>query len=230
MWFWPQAQWGLKSTKFLKTQPLKKDVLDYVTSIQFTVFLKWNCKRARTRVLRQLTNVSSSNMQISFLIVTMWSMIFARRLGFTVKVWQDCLFQIRSRAPDIKQWTKTRKEKVSSGIIQAKPYSKRSRAILLTRFSTCGQFCTNSRRFNRYYLKRNFSDVFALNVSTFPVKKEAALDTECVICMDKARSCILAPCHHLCTCASCGNLLVSRKDACPICRRGISQIIPFYSS
>lgn len=61
-------------------------------------------------------------------------------------------------------------------------------------------------------------------------KKAPALDAECVICMDKPRGCILAPCHHLCTCASCGDLLVARKDACPICRRVILQIIPFYSS
>lgn len=61
-------------------------------------------------------------------------------------------------------------------------------------------------------------------------KKASALDAECVICMDKARSCILAPCHHLCTCASCGDLLVNRKDSCPICRRSIIQIVPFFSS
>ena len=62
------------------------------------------------------------------------------------------------------------------------------------------------------------------------VKKASALDAECVICMDRQRGCILAPCHHLCTCAACGDLLVNRKDACPICRRGIIQCIPFYSS
>ena len=61
-------------------------------------------------------------------------------------------------------------------------------------------------------------------------KKASALDAECVICMDRQRGCILAPCHHLCTCAACGDLLVNRKDACPICRRGIIQCIPFYSS
>ena len=62
------------------------------------------------------------------------------------------------------------------------------------------------------------------------VKKPSGLDAECVICMDRQRGCILAPCHHLCTCASCGDLLVTRKDACPICRRGITNCIPFYSS
>lgn len=56
------------------------------------------------------------------------------------------------------------------------------------------------------------------------------LNAECVICMDRQRACILAPCHHLCTCASCGELLVNRKDSCPICRRSITHTVPFYFS
>ena len=56
------------------------------------------------------------------------------------------------------------------------------------------------------------------------------LNAECVICMDRQRACILAPCHHLCTCSSCGELLVNRKDSCPICRRSITHTVPFYFS
>ena len=90
--------------------------------------------------------------------------------------------------------------------------------------------------------KRAYTTIRDLRVSTlmqkllyfefFPVKRPECwtLNAECVICMDRQRACILAPCHHLCTCASCGELLVNRKDSCPICRRSITHTVPFYFS
>ncbi len=53
---------------------------------------------------------------------------------------------------------------------------------------------------------------------------------ECVVCMDRVRSCVLAPCHHLCSCAECGDMLVKRKDGCPICRRTITNTVKFFRS
>ena len=49
-------------------------------------------------------------------------------------------------------------------------------------------------------------------------------EKECVVCMDTDRDCVLHPCHHLCTCINCGKLLLKRQDACPICRRPISNV------
>ena len=64
--------------------------------------------------------------------------------------------------------------------------------------------------------------------------------------MDTERDCLLSPCCHLATCQvmtsqghlliitdlsqACGELLVSRREACPICRNDILDIIKFYRS
>ncbi|XP_053203106.1 3-hydroxybutyryl-CoA dehydrogenase-like [Panonychus citri] len=52
----------------------------------------------------------------------------------------------------------------------------------------------------------------------------ARKEKECVVCMDTDRDCVLHPCHHLCTCVNCGKLLLKRQDACPICRRPITNV------
>jgi len=60
--------------------------------------------------------------------------------------------------------------------------------------------------------------------------KRISIEQECIICMDTERDCLLSPCCHLATCQACGNLLVSRREACPICRTNILEIINFYRS
>lgn len=55
-------------------------------------------------------------------------------------------------------------------------------------------------------------------------------DKDCVVCMDEERNCVLHPCHHLCTCAACGRMLLKRQDACPICRRHITSIFRVFHS
>ena len=60
--------------------------------------------------------------------------------------------------------------------------------------------------------------------------KRISIEQECIICMDCERDCLLAPCHHLATCQACGDLLITRGDSCPICRKNIKQIIKFYRS
>ena len=55
-------------------------------------------------------------------------------------------------------------------------------------------------------------------------------EKECVVCMDSERNCVLHPCHHLCTCIQCGRLLFKRQDACPICRRTITNVFRVYHS
>jgi len=60
--------------------------------------------------------------------------------------------------------------------------------------------------------------------------KGISIEQECIICMDTERDCLLSPCCHLATCQACGDLLVSRREACPICRTNILEIINFYRS
>ncbi|KAG1665259.1 putative 3-hydroxybutyryl-CoA dehydrogenase [Nymphon striatum] len=53
-------------------------------------------------------------------------------------------------------------------------------------------------------------------------------DKDCSICMDRVRNCVLHPCHHLCTCYDCGDMLLHRLDACPICRKDILDVIKVF--
>ncbi|GFS14626.1 3-hydroxybutyryl-CoA dehydrogenase [Elysia marginata] len=53
-------------------------------------------------------------------------------------------------------------------------------------------------------------------------------DHECAICMERVRDCLLQPCHHMVTCFPCGQMLQDRRDACPICRKDISQTIKVF--
>jgi len=53
-------------------------------------------------------------------------------------------------------------------------------------------------------------------------------ESECAVCMENRRNCVLRPCGHLCTCAPCGRTLVARRDLCPICRAVIVDVVEFY--
>ncbi|PAA90648.1 hypothetical protein BOX15_Mlig004889g1 [Macrostomum lignano] len=52
--------------------------------------------------------------------------------------------------------------------------------------------------------------------------------SECAICLDRARDCLLSPCHHLALCCTCAQLLHSRRDFCPVCRQPIQDVIKVY--
>mmetsp|Transcript_77330 Transcript_77330/g.125477 ORF Transcript_77330/g.125477 Transcript_77330/m.125477 type:complete len:112 (-) Transcript_77330:481-816(-) len=51
---------------------------------------------------------------------------------------------------------------------------------------------------------------------------------ECVVCMESEKSHILVPCGHQCVCKVCAVNLVSTKQACPVCRAPVSQVIKVY--
>ncbi|XP_062578079.1 3-hydroxybutyryl-CoA dehydrogenase-like isoform X2 [Saccostrea cucullata] len=61
-------------------------------------------------------------------------------------------------------------------------------------------------------------------------RESTTVDTECGICMNKARDCLLCPCHHMITCYECSKMLHNRRDGCPICRKDITEVIRFYYS
>ena len=47
----------------------------------------------------------------------------------------------------------------------------------------------------------------------------------CVVCMDGKREYAPSPCHHLCICSNCKDLL---NGICPICRGKYQSIIKIY--
>jgi len=51
---------------------------------------------------------------------------------------------------------------------------------------------------------------------------------ECVVCMESEKSHILVPCGHQCVCEVCAVNLVSTKQACPVCRAPVLQVIKVY--
>lgn len=54
-------------------------------------------------------------------------------------------------------------------------------------------------------------------------------ETDCAICMDKPRDCVMRPCHHMVACYTCAAMLINRRDGCPICRKDIIEILRVYS-
>jgi len=52
---------------------------------------------------------------------------------------------------------------------------------------------------------------------------------DCTVCMDRPRDTLLVPCHHMCLCASCANILQNQGGACPICRQTITQVLKVFS-
>lgn len=70
--------------------------------------------------------------------------------------------------------------------------------------------------------------------NTAPVKETrrdpTPVDTECGICMNRVRDCLLCPCHHMITCYECSKMLHNRRDGCPICRKDITEVIRVYHS
>ncbi|KFM61764.1 3-hydroxybutyryl-CoA dehydrogenase, partial [Stegodyphus mimosarum] len=73
--------------------------------------------------------------------------------------------------------------------------------------------------------KQILSKAVDIDLDEYPNREK-----DCVVCMDEERNCVLHPCHHMCTCTTCGRLLLKRQDACPICRKHISSIFRVFHS
>ena len=58
-----------------------------------------------------------------------------------------------------------------------------------------------------------------------PEKSPPATQLECVVCMDDAATCILAPCGHMCVCGSCGDDLSRTNALCPLCRQPVESTV-----
>ena len=50
-------------------------------------------------------------------------------------------------------------------------------------------------------------------------------NADCVICLSEAKTVVMFPCRHLCTCLSCSETLPLHKNKCPICRTDVNCLI-----
>jgi len=53
-------------------------------------------------------------------------------------------------------------------------------------------------------------------------------DKLCVVCQDKEKCIMILPCRHLCICEGCQGPIRTHRNTCPICRRGVKQMIKAY--
>jgi len=53
-------------------------------------------------------------------------------------------------------------------------------------------------------------------------------DKLCVVCQDKEKCIMILPCRHLCICETCQEPIRTHRNTCPICRRGVKQMIKAY--
>jgi len=53
-------------------------------------------------------------------------------------------------------------------------------------------------------------------------------DKLCVVCQDREKCIMILPCRHLCICENCQGPLRTHRNTCPICRRGVKQMIKAY--
>ncbi|GFY47182.1 hypothetical protein TNIN_75961 [Trichonephila inaurata madagascariensis] len=44
----------------------------------------------------------------------------------------------------------------------------------------------------------------------FELDEPSGREKDCVVCMDEERNCVLHPCHHMCTCISCGQCITHK--------------------
>ena len=71
------------------------------------------------------------------------------------------------------------------------------------------------------------SQVFELSEAYGLKGEKAGEDDYCVICLTNPKETISKPCKHVSLCSSCANVVFQSERKCPVCRQGISEIIPF---
>ncbi|KAG8271388.1 hypothetical protein J6590_064043 [Homalodisca vitripennis] len=53
------------------------------------------------------------------------------------------------------------------------------------------------------------------------------LNVRCVKCITALVTCAVMPCGHCCLCNICGQTVLSLKQVCPVCRKGVSTVIGY---
>ena len=54
-------------------------------------------------------------------------------------------------------------------------------------------------------------------------------ETQCVVCMDAPKDCIVRPCMHLCACGPCAQRLLELDASCPVCRGPVERMAQVFS-
>lgn len=65
--------------------------------------------------------------------------------------------------------------------------------------------------------------------STVPDDKSTCMiDSTCVVCQERPRDHLIAPCHHFCVCKPCADKLRSTHPSCPMCRGPVASVTRIY--
>lgn len=59
-------------------------------------------------------------------------------------------------------------------------------------------------------------------------REQHEFSSSCVICRECPKTILLLPCRHLCVCESCANR--AARSSCPVCRRGVDELVKVYVS
>ncbi|XP_009076298.1 PREDICTED: mitochondrial ubiquitin ligase activator of NFKB 1, partial [Acanthisitta chloris] len=101
-------------------------------------------------------------------------------------------------------------------------------------FATCAVLFFVLRKQYRYHRERQHLRQMQ---EEFRQAQERLMNTEggetlknaCVICLSSTKSCVFLECGHVCSCHECYQALPEPKK-CPICRQGITRVVPLYNS
>lgn len=74
-------------------------------------------------------------------------------------------------------------------------------------------------------LQREFEEASA----RYEEGEDQEIRNACTICLSNQKSCVFLECGHVCSCYQCYQALPQPKK-CPICRNGISRMVPLYNS
>lgn len=48
---------------------------------------------------------------------------------------------------------------------------------------------------------------------------------ECIVCFTDPATTMVKPCNHLCLCKDCSEAVRKQSNNCPICRKGIMELV-----
>lgn len=48
---------------------------------------------------------------------------------------------------------------------------------------------------------------------------------ECIVCMSDKANTMVKPCKHLCLCQECSKVIKDKTNACPICRKKMTELV-----
>ncbi|XP_030041717.1 mitochondrial ubiquitin ligase activator of NFKB 1 [Microcaecilia unicolor] len=103
--------------------------------------------------------------------------------------------------------------------------------------ATCASLFFILRRQYRYHkekqrvqrMQEEFREAQARLRQEMATEGDEVLKNACVICLTNIKSCVFLECGHVCSCDECYQALPTPKR-CPICREGISRVVPLYNS